>query len=427
MTTFLISNLFSSTSRHIVIIFLSAISFCSIVLLLAPSSFLEKPCGDCDSVAANFLAGKGWIDDSGNFADARPPGHSLIIIGLKKTSEFTGLAEISIDRLFNVLMLASSSVLLFLIARLVWETGPIWVVPAVWTTCPFSLWFLNQPYSEIPFFVFFFSSVLLFLLSYQLAGRRKYFVAFVLGVILAAAMMVRSIAIGLPIIFFLVWIATTPRECWRSHATYLAFLTIGLFLVVTPWSYIAYGQTGNLHFLTPPTLAINSVGNGISFVTDIDGDRKELNLSPRVEKLASDILSGFNQIQKNEQQKKSNLAAYYKIILEKASTSPGAAVEFLMIKIARAWYGTYTHSFEKITRSLQVCYLGLIIYSMWRIIRYRLLPRRILLLFMAIVFYFWAIAAMFEPLVRYMVPALGILFTCLPALVVKSQYQNNPP
>ena len=422
----MISNRCSSTSRHIVIIFLSAISFCSIVLLLAPSSFLEKPCGDCDSVAANFLAGKGWIDDSGNFADARPPGHSLIIIGLKKTSEFTGLTEISIYWLFNVLMLASSSVLLFLIARLVWEAGPIWVVPVVWTTCPFSLWFLNQPYSEIPFFVFFFSSVLLFLLSYQLVGRRKYFVAFVLGITLAAAMMVRSIAIGLPVIYFLVWIVTTPGECWRSHATYLAFLTIGVFLVVAPWSYIAYGQTGNLHFLTPPTLAINSVGNGISFVTDIDGDRKELNLSPGVEKLASDILNGFNQIGKNERQK-TNLAAYYRIIFEKASTSPGAAVEFLMIKIARAWYGTYTHSFEKITRSLQVCYLGVIIYSMWRIIGYRLLPRRILLLFMAIVFYFWAIAVMFEPLVRYMVPPLGILFVCLPALVIKNQYKNNPP
>ena len=199
-----------------------------------------------------------------------------------------------------------------------------------------------------------------------------------------------------------------------------------MFLVVAPWSYIAYGQTGNLHFLTPPTLAINSIGNGISFVTDIDGDRKELNLSPRVEKLASDILSGFNQLQKIQQQKP-NLVAYYQIILEKASTSPGAAVEFLLIKIARAWYGTYTHGFETITRSLQVCYLGLIIYSMWRIIDYRLLPRRILLLFMAIVLYFWTIAVMFEPLVRYMVPALGILFVCLPALVVKNQYQNRLP
>ena len=421
MTPLLLPDRLRVKSWHIVIVFIGVVSVCSIVLFVAPSSFLEKPCGDCNSVPENFLAGKGWIDSSGNFASTRPPGHSLIIIGLKKTAEFVGLAEISIYRMFNVLMFASASVLLFLIARLMWGTGLAWAVPAVWATCPFSIWFLNQPYSEIPFFVFFFLSVFLFLLSYRLAERWKYFVAFALGIILAAAMMVRPVAIGLPVIFFLVWIVTTPRECWRSHATYLAFLTIGVFLVVAPWSCIAYGQTGNLHFITPPTLAINSVKNGISFVTDTDGDRNELDLSPRVEKLASDVLSGFNQLQKDEQEEKSNLAVYYKIILEKASTSPGAAAEFLMIKIARAWYGTYTHRFEKIAAGLQICYLGLIVYSMWRIVRFRLLPGRTLLFVVAVVAYFWAIAVMFEPLVRYMVPVQGILFACLPALVFKRQ------
>ena len=95
--------------RGVAIGILSAIAyFC--FLSVAPVSFLEKPCGDCNSLPDNVIAGKGWVDDSGNFADARPPGHPLIIIGLKKLAHVVGFPEADIFILFNVLLLSFAAV-----------------------------------------------------------------------------------------------------------------------------------------------------------------------------------------------------------------------------------------------------------------------------------------------------------------------------
>ena len=58
-------------------------------------------------------------------------------------------------------MLALSSILLFIIARLFWQDKHAAFIPVVWMTSPFVLWFLNQPNSEMPFFSSFFASLLL--------------------------------------------------------------------------------------------------------------------------------------------------------------------------------------------------------------------------------------------------------------------------
>ena len=74
---------------------------CAAFFLWAPDSVLNKPCGDCYGggyvqVAKNFLEGKGWTDNNGAFATARPPGHSLIIAALVTISQWTDYPEIYI-------------------------------------------------------------------------------------------------------------------------------------------------------------------------------------------------------------------------------------------------------------------------------------------------------------------------------------------
>ena len=102
----------STAQRGLLVGVLSIVLFCSFIFLV-PDWFLEKPCGDCNSVPENFLAGKGWVDDSGNFAYARPPGQSLTIIGLTKLSEIVYVPRAQVFIAFNILLLSCSASLLF--------------------------------------------------------------------------------------------------------------------------------------------------------------------------------------------------------------------------------------------------------------------------------------------------------------------------
>ena len=95
---------------------------------------------------------------------------------------------------------------------------------------------------------------------------------------------------------------------------------------------------------------------------------------------------------------------------------PIAATQFLGIKITRSWYGTYSHRNEMIAALLQVVYLGAILLSLIRGIRLKLLPNDFLVVSLAITFYYWSMSILFEPIVRYMIPAIGILYVLLPAL-----------
>ncbi len=395
---------------------------CAAFFLLAPDSVLNKPCGDCYGggyvqVAKNFLEGKGWTDNNGAYAIARPPGHSLIIAGLITISQWIDYPETHIFRVFNSLMLALSSILLFMIVRLVWQDKLAAIIPVVWMTNPFVLWFLNQPYSEMPFFSSFFASVLLALLSFRANGRRRHLFAFFVGVVSAIAMMIRPIAIGIPIVYFVVLVLTKPVTPWKSRVTYFLALSFGVFLVLAPWSTIVHNKTGEIIVLTNGQLTFNSTIAGITFATDTDGDRKTLDLPDRITKLLETIEDElvFDQELADRNKNQDTMTNFYRIG-KVMWNDPITATQFLGIKITRSWYGTYSHRNEMMAALLSVLYLGAILLSLIRGLRLKLLPNDFLVVSLSITFYYWSMSVLFEPIVRYMIPAIGILYVLLPAL-----------
>ena len=146
--------------KQSLIVFGLSMLVCLCFLKWAPTNLLEKPCGDCEdgyiAVAKNFTNGFGWVDNNHDFSIIRPPGHSLILAGLIKISQKLVFPEQTIYRIFNSLMLSLSAVLILLISRLVWGEQRLHFAPYLWITCPFTLWFINQPYSEVPLFVLLF-------------------------------------------------------------------------------------------------------------------------------------------------------------------------------------------------------------------------------------------------------------------------------
>src|SRR5712691_3411229 len=68
-------------------------------------------------VARNLLEGKGFLTAAGGPAVAYPPGYSLLLTPVFALSRGTGCSEMGVLRIFNVITLATASVLLYAVAK----------------------------------------------------------------------------------------------------------------------------------------------------------------------------------------------------------------------------------------------------------------------------------------------------------------------
>ena len=122
-----------------------------------PDSVRQKSCSDCEGwylpVAENLVAGNGLeVGVEKRPALDRPPGHVVLLAGL-----FWVLPNTLVDRetaiyAYNILLLALSCLILFSISKVYWGGRLALFTAAAWMSSPFVLWFLGQPYSEVPFF-----------------------------------------------------------------------------------------------------------------------------------------------------------------------------------------------------------------------------------------------------------------------------------
>ena len=131
-----------------------------------PDSFKNKPCGDCEGgyiiVAKNLIGGKGLVDKNEVISTTRPPGNTLVVAGLLYVQRWLDISLQKVFWMFNSLMIAFSAILLLMISQVIWENQDAVFVPYVWITYPFLLWFINQPYPEITYFVASFFTVYMF-------------------------------------------------------------------------------------------------------------------------------------------------------------------------------------------------------------------------------------------------------------------------
>ena len=139
-------------------VLLVTIGFFSVAL----ESLLAKPCGDCEgghiNPAKNLIAGNDWVDENSQLSTARPrpPDHATILAGVVLAADKTGIPQKYMFRAFNIIIMASSATALFLLAGCFWDQKSSFVASTLWVTSPFTLWFFNQTYSEIPFTLLYF-------------------------------------------------------------------------------------------------------------------------------------------------------------------------------------------------------------------------------------------------------------------------------
>ena len=105
------------------------------------------------------------------------------------------------------------------------------------------------------------------------------------------------------------------------------------------------------------------------------------------------------------------------LLREQFRERPAAVLKLFAVKAARSWYGTDSQRFELPILLLQLGYLGAAAGGTIVAVRGGGGGGMFAVLVWLLVLYFWGMTLLVLPLVRYMLPAMVLLFVVLPALV----------
>lgn len=397
-----------------------------------PQEFVEKKCGDCESsylvVAENFASGKGWVDTQGNYAIDRGPLHTLVLSGVLYASASANLAFEKALVGFNILLFASCTVLIYLSIGATWgysRYSPLALL--FWVFCPYALWFLPQAYSGNTqvFFICLTNFIWLrFANRVDCSSEARFKCSwYILGLICGLSALAGPIAIGLPGVYFL-----GTLFCWGWKRVLLKYkmlflLVLGFASAIAPWSLSVYRNTDQFVILTNGVLARNSLVNGFTFATRGLEYRKPVALPSDVRKMMKEI---DNKLFAAAQKESLTALGVMKIIKGEAKQQPIIFLKFLGIKASRGWYGTDSHSAENLARLISSVYLGCVLLIIVFLRKKKSIQKCSVLNLLALISgYFWVMSLIFEPLVRYMVPAFGSVPILIAGLFMGSLATKN--
>ena len=349
-------------------------------------------------LAENILAGKGFILGDGKNIDA--PGYPFFLALIFLLARFLQIGELQLIVFFNLLLTAVSACLLYLLAKHLFDKKIALVASFLWLTYPFSLWFIKNPNTEVPFIVLFFLGLWLYLSALK---KEQIRLIFLTGLILGVAALVRPSAwlfVVLAIIIFLLtsWNKSNLRISLTKRIGLVTFLIIGALVIILPWEVYVFSETGRLIPLATGGGAAMVDGLTFGLRTGAAGDQVVLpgDVLALMERAKGESLLTIPQV--------------LQFLGTELVEEPLAFFKLIGLKILRSWYATSQMWWEGRILLVQLVYLssGLagLIYSLRR---YKEKIKEIIFM-LAVISYFWALAIIALSILRYMVPAMGLVF-----------------
>jgi len=354
-----------------------------------------------EPLARNILAGRGFARGFENPSTAYPPGYPLILAGIFGASHWLGVSEEVTLSAFAVMCMALVSMFVFLLARMFWGTLPALITSLIWMTYPFALWLTKQPNSELPFIVVLYGGLCLF--WYALSRRLPAQVYFLCGLVFGAAMLIRPIAIGVGVVLSVVIWFSRRELGWRGRWLLIVMLLLGNVVAVSPWEAWVYAKTGNVILLS--TNGVNSMRDGLTFAVETKGYRQDSSISPDVVQVMDDIRVHENEI--------TRFGDFRSIIFQEFRSHPVAVIKLLLLKAARSWFATDSQRLERPILLIQLGYLALVAWGTWSAWKRGGLNRKFVIGALLLTVYFWGMTFLALSILRYMVPAVGLLFVLI--------------
>jgi hypothetical protein len=229
------------------------------------------------------------------------------------------------------------------------------------------------------------------------------------GLLYGCGLLIRPILLGLWALWVVFWLATRrqaregnkpDRSNWLSFLEMAAFLSM-LLAIVIPWELKAFQHTGELVPIS--TAGPTSIRDGLTFGIRLKNYRQDQNLPAGLETVMAEIdsleLSEINP---------DRLSAIF-------SRHPLAFSKLLLLKTLRSWYATDSARYENLILPIQLVYLGLILWGLIAAWRSRGRPRLYASFVVLTSLYFWLATTSALSILRYMIPAMCLLMTIIPA------------
>lgn len=375
-----------------------------IFLILLPQQQAQIHNADYDAfyapVARNLLDGHGYVLNNG-FATTYPPGFPIFIAADFYLARQFGVASTTAIVACNVVLTSVGTLLVFLIANNIFDLPVALLGAALWILCPFNLWLMKQPNSEVPFVALLYLAIFLFIRG---AHRNKS--AVLIGVALGVAALIRPIGILLGVIFA-AGTLITANIALRKRVMHAVLLLAGFILAVLPWELVVFHHTQRVILLStngPATML-----DGLTFLVFRDS---EAWVPVRVREMMKDIAEHGPHLRTT-----GDIANH---MLQQFERNPTPVLELAGCKALRSWFATQSGRDEYMNLALQAVYLSFAALGFVHVCRARSCKERPFALFLtAIIAYFWIMATFTYPLLRYMVPAMGplLMFSAAGAFV----------
>ncbi len=392
--------------------------FLSIVVIVLFSQFVPPEFAGNEShdytrfyepVARGILRGQGLRLDDGCLAVRYPPGYPAYLAGLFGLAGALNVPEDPIVAIAILLITALTATLVFRIARTLWSDGWSVIAALAWLVYPFNLWLTKQTNSETPYLLLLYAALALYWeLEVSESESRPRYVA--VGLLLGLAMLVRPVAIAIcAILAVYTWIRRSGRSSRRARAILIAALLLGSAIVVAPWELWVFGQSGQLIVLS--TGSRPSAVDGITFMAGPEAMTEGVGAP-------ADVVAMMERLDERRDELEST-GQVVGAFIEEARVHPSAAMKLLALKAGRSWFGTHTGRMERTNLLIQAVVLSVLGWSFAIAWKRRGRHRQYAILSAAIVLCYWGMTSLVRPLLRYMVPAIGLLFVLLPGCLIR--------
>jgi 4-amino-4-deoxy-L-arabinose transferase-like glycosyltransferase len=355
-----------------------------------------------EPVARNLMAGRGLVRNDGRAALRYPPGYPVIVAGTFVAARALDVAEPEAIGALSAISVAIAALCVFELARRVWPGPRALLAPALVATYPLLLWLCRQPSSELPFLALVSLAVLAFWASTE--GETRYGLACLAGALAGFAMLVRPIAIGAgALLAAFAW--SWNRGSRRRGVSIAAVILLGNVLVVLPWEMWAFEKSGRVIPLS--TGGVAGVRDGLVFAGTRKDWREAKSVPADVAELTGEIEGRYSELKR--------LRDIASLLAQQAATRPSAVAKLLAWKAVRVWYATDARRHEAEIALLQAPYLILLVWSAVRARAQGTKATRLVSLLVGFCSLFWLMAFLTLSIVRYLVPAIALLFAIAPA------------
>ena len=348
-------------------------------------------------VAEHLADGDGLVVVPGVPALRYPPGYPLVLAATFEAGDAVGVGRDDVVTPLIVVLTAVAGVLLHLVARRIFDRRHAWVTSVLWIAYPLTLWTAKQPNSEIPFMVVLYAAVLVFLPVIDEATARSRRLAGA-GALLGLGAVIRPAGLVLlPALALVAWFRLSGPVARRAL---LCLALVGGFLVPVGLASAWMSSLGGTPVLLSDSPDLNVI-DGLSLAISSREEAESLPMPGDMRRLVIDARE-----REDELGREGTLGSY---LVQTAREHPAALTELVVYKAARSWYGTESFRYERWILAVQVLFLAFVTAGGVMAFRRGGSWRGYLELAGALVLVSWLSAVAALSIVRYLVPALGLL------------------